>query len=158
MAEEHQNTGGTYPGHTQEMSPCPVQADSQLEVGSEADLLQGAVQDPLRSGTTAEAVVTDWGETAEAELLEAMALTLSDLPDLHCRTASQNIFVVLVFSALAEVLAVLCVPQTSLLCALLIKRLANICYFTLLRVKHSILTSFWLADYQKVPAHNHVSL
>ena len=118
MAEEHQNTGGPYPGHTQEMSPYPVQADSHLEMGSEADFPQGAVQDTSRLGTTAQAVVTDGEETAEAELLEAMALTLSDLPDLHCHTASQNILVVLVFPALAEVLALLCVPQISLLRAM----------------------------------------
>jgi hypothetical protein len=71
------------------------------------DLLQGTVL-ALRAGTTtAEAAVPDWGETTEAELLEAMALTLSDLPDHHYHTASQNILVVLLSSAQAEVLAVL---------------------------------------------------
>ena len=73
------------------------------------------MQETLRLGLTAEAVVPDGGETIEAELLEAMALPLSDLPDYHCHTASQNILVVLISSALAEVLAVLWIPQTSLL-------------------------------------------
>jgi hypothetical protein len=44
-----------------------------------ADLYQSI----LRLGMTAEAVVTDEGVTTEAELLEAMALILIDLPDHH---------------------------------------------------------------------------
>jgi hypothetical protein len=62
-----------------------------------------------------EAVVPDGGETTSVELLEAMVLALSDLPDHHYHTASQNILVVLISSALAGVLAVLWIPQTSLL-------------------------------------------
>ena|SRR5437588_8701346 len=130
MAEEHQNTDGPYPDHTQEMFPCLVQAGSQLEVSSEADLLQGS----LSPGTTAEAVVTDEAETAEAELLEATALILSDL---HCHTASQNIFVVLVFPALAEVLAVLCVPQTSLKTAWPIYTILHYCGLSIACLHHS---------------------
>ena len=148
MAEEHQNTDGPYPDHTQEMFPClaqtdrqleqeilfcPVQADRQLEVDSEADFLQDAVQDTLKAGTVAEAAVTDGEETVEAEVLETTVLALSDLPDLHCYIASQNIFVVLVFPALAEVLAVLWVPQTS---RFNLNRVSS--SLATLRVKHSM--------------------
>src|SRR5260370_42464874 len=104
MGGGHQKSGGAWPGYPQEIVACPVQADRQFEMGSEADLPQGAAQDTSRPGTTAQAVVTDGEETSESELLEATTLTLSDLPELHCHIARQNTLLVLPFPALAEIL------------------------------------------------------